>query len=149
MQGAVTGMLILSGEGAASHLPVKGRFDKSSHVAELMLNHADTGLFPLPLLKDKYGIEAGFDTLQFAVDLSDHSRQLVNISGKFNITGLVLGGERLSASSINIRRFGSYFLAHLGKNAELDSVTKVYLNDDQALFSVCSANHQLILSCCQ
>ena len=99
-------------------------------MTEVLLIRTDTGLFPVPLLKDKYGIEAGFDSLHFAVNLSDHSRQLVTISGKFNISGLEVGGERLSASSMKISRFRASFLAHLGKNhAELDSTTSVYLND--------------------
>jgi hypothetical protein len=130
LQGEVTGMLILSGDGATTHIPVKGQFDKGSHIAEVILISTDTGMFPVPLLRDKYGIKAGFDSLYFAVDLSDHSRQLVNVSGKFNISGLEVVGERLSASRIKINRFRSSFLTHLGKDqAELDSTTKVYLNE--------------------
>ncbi len=54
---------------------------------------------------------------------------MVNLAGKFNLSGFQLGGERISSSSIKISKLSSSFLVHIGqKYVELDSSTQAYLN---------------------
>ena len=125
----VTGTLLLSSKKSTAEISIDGRFKKSSYLAEVMLVNQSDSLLPLPILNDKYGIITGFDTVNILLDMSEHSRRLVNLSGKFNLSGLQLGGQRISSSSIKISNFNSSFLVHVGeKYVELDSSTQAYLN---------------------
>jgi hypothetical protein len=127
--GKVTGTLFFSGEGSQVNLPVEGRFNKSSYLTEIRLVNTSHHMLPVPLLKDKYGVEAGFDSVDIALDFSGHDRHRTDMSGEFNFSGFKLNGERLSSESIAIDSFGSSFLAHLGSHyVELDSISAVYLN---------------------
>jgi hypothetical protein len=125
----VTGTLLFSSKKSTAEISINGRFKKSSYLAEVKLVSQGDSLLPLPILSDKYGIITGFDTLNILLDMSDHSRRMVNLSGKFNLSGLQLGGERISSSSIKINNFNSSFLVHVGeKYVELDSSTRAHLN---------------------
>jgi hypothetical protein len=125
----VTGTLLLSSKKSTAEVSINGRFKKSSYLAEVKLVSQGDSLLPLPVLNDRYGIITGFDTLNILLDMSDHSRRMVNLSGKFNLSGLQLGGERISSSSIKISNFNSSFLVHVGeKYVELDSSTRAHLN---------------------
>ena len=129
INGKLSGTLFLSGEEASVNIPVKGRIDKASTLTEIRLIDTSSKLLPIPLLKDKYGFEAGFDTLAILLDFSDRDRHRINLSGEFSFSGFELSGERLASASIKIGRFKSSFLAHLGNHSiELDSTSKVYLN---------------------
>jgi hypothetical protein len=129
IRGKISGMLFLSGGGSSVSIPVKGLMDKASYLTEVDLSDTSRNLLPLPFLKDKYGIEAGFDSLAVLLDFSDRERHSVNVSGEFSFSGFELSGERLATSNIKIGRFKSSFLAHLGSHSiELDSTSKVYLN---------------------
>jgi hypothetical protein len=86
-------------------------------------------MFPLPVVNDPFGIEIRFDSLGFAINLTDRNRHLVNMKGTFNYSGLGLRGERISSSDIKIDHFRSSFLAHIGQDyVEFDSATRVELN---------------------
>ncbi len=125
----VTGTLMLSARNSSAEISVRGRFNKSSYLAEVELVNPGDSLLPLPVLNDKYGIITGFDTVTVSLDMSDHTRRLLNLAGKFNLTGFELGGERISSSSIKISKLSSSFLVHIGqKYVELDSTTVAYLN---------------------
>jgi hypothetical protein len=129
VKGKVSGSLFLTGEGASVNIPVKGRIDKTSTLTEIILIDTSSKLLPVPLLKDKYGFEAGFDTLAILLDFSDRDRHRINLSGEFSFSGFELSGERLASARIKIGRFKSAFLVHLGNHSfELDSTSKVYLN---------------------
>ena len=125
----IRGTLVLASKNSTAEISVNGRFNKSSYLAEVDLINPGDSLLPLPVLNDKYGIITGFDTVNFSLDMSDRTRKVVNLAGKFNLSGFVLGGERISSSSIKISRFNSSFLVHVGqKYVELDSSTHAYLN---------------------
>jgi hypothetical protein len=125
----VTGTIVLSSKNSTAEISVNGRFNKSSYLAEVELVNPGDSLLPLPLLNDKYGIITGFDTINISMVMSDRTHRLVNLAGKFNLTGFQLGGERISSSSIKISKFNSSFLVHIGqKYVELDSTTHAYLN---------------------
>ncbi len=125
----VTGMLLLSSKNSTAEISINGHFKKSSYLAEITLVNAGDSMLPLPVLNDKYGINTGFDTVNILLDMSDNSRRMVNLSGNFNFSGLQLGGERISSSSIKISHFNSSFLIHVGeKYVELDSSTRAILN---------------------
>jgi hypothetical protein len=129
MKGEASGLLILSGDEASVSIPVKGRIDKTSFRSEVSLINSGGKLLPIPLIKDKYGFEAGFDTLAIMLDFSDRDRHRISLSGKFNFSGFELSGERLASTSIKIGQFKSSFLAHLDNHyVELDSTSKVDLN---------------------
>jgi hypothetical protein len=125
----IRGTLVLSSKNSTSEISVNGRFNKSSYLAEVELVNPGDSLLPLPVLNDKYGIIIGFDTVNVSLDMSSRTRKVVNLAGKFTLSGFVLGGERISSSSIKISRFNSSFLVHVGqKYVELDSSTHAYLN---------------------
>jgi len=129
IKGAISGALFLAGEGRRIEIPLTGRFDKKLYLSRISLVNTSRELLPVPFLLDKYGIESGFDTLDFSLDLSERSRHAINLSGEFNFSGFVLKGERLATESIKIDRFRSSFLAHLGAgHLELDSSTTFFLN---------------------
>jgi len=124
LHGRVAGMLILSSKESSAEVSVKGRFNKSSYLAEVKLINPGDSLLPLPILRDKYGIITGFDTVNVLLDMSDRTRRVVNLAGKFSLSGFELGGERISSASIKISNFNSSFLVHIGqKYVELDSST--------------------------
>lgn len=129
LRSRVTGTMELSSKNSKAEISIKGRFNKSSYLAEVeLVNHSDS-LLPLPVLNDKYGIITGFDTVNISLDMSDRTHRVVNLAGKFNLTGFQLGGARISSSSIKINKFNSSFLVHVGqKYVELDSATHAYLN---------------------
>jgi hypothetical protein len=125
----VTGTLVMSSRNSTAEISINGRFNKSSYLAEVELVNPGDSLLPLPILNDKYGIITGFDTVDISLDMSHRTRRVVNLSGKFNLTGFQLGGERISSTNINISKFNSSFLLHVGqKYVELDSTTHAYLN---------------------
>jgi hypothetical protein len=130
LKGRVTGTLVFSGESSTAEISVTARFDKSSYLAQVrMVNPADS-LLPLPILRDRYGVEAGFDTVDISIDMSHHARHIVDLAGTFNLSGFKLGGERLSSSTFRIHKFTSSFLVHIGqKYIELDSSTSASLNN--------------------
>jgi hypothetical protein len=129
VHGEMTAKLLLAGNDSSVEIPLAGKFDKSASIIEVHMAKQDTSLLPVPILRDKYGVAAGFDSLTFMVNLSDRKRHLVNIDGKFNLCGFVLNGERLSTRDIKIDHFRSSFLLHLGSHfVELDSVTRTDLN---------------------
>jgi hypothetical protein len=125
----VTGTIVLSSKTSSAEISLNGRFNKSSYLAEVELVNPGDSLLPLPVLNDKYGIITGFDTVDISLDMSDRTRRVVNLAGKFNLTGFKLGGARISSSSIKISKLNSSFLIHVGqKYVELDSMTQAYLN---------------------
>jgi len=129
LHGKMTAKLVFAGEESRVEIPIEGRFDKYSSVIELHLANADTSMLPIPLLREKYGISAGFDSLSLTLNLSNHSRHMTSIEGTFNFAGFELNGERLSTSSIEIDHFRSTFHIRVGSaTIELDSSTQAYLN---------------------
>lgn len=128
-RGIITANLVFAGGNSRVEVPVAGRFDKSSSIIEIHMAKADTSMFPIPLLREKYGIAAGFDSLGFMLDLTDRSRHLVNFRGTFSFAGFVLNGERLSTNNITIDHFTSSFLIGVGSHyIELDSISRAELN---------------------
>jgi len=129
VRGEMNAGLFMSGDGKQIVLPVLGRFNKSSSVVEIYMTNPDGELFPLPLFKDRFGIEAGFDSLGFNLHLDDRNRHLVNIGGVFSYSGFGLRSEGLSNRDIKVDHFRSSFLVHIGQDyVEFDSVTRVELN---------------------
>jgi hypothetical protein len=127
--GIINANLQLTGNNTSVKIPMVGKFDKSTSVVEVNMENKDTSILPLPVLRDKYGVMAGFNTLSFMVNLSKRNRNKVNMEGIFSFTGLVMNGERLSTSDIKIDYFRSSFFVNLGTHfVELDSITRVDLN---------------------
>ena len=127
--GTIKATLVFSGEGRKVDIPINGNLNKSHSEITVTLNNPFHTQLPIPVLMDKYGIEAGFDSLSFNINLEDRHRRQVNISGAFAFSGFEVSGERLSTSSIRINRFNSEFLLHVGAHSlELDSTTWINLN---------------------
>jgi len=111
-------------------MPFRGKFDNSTSIIEFHITNADTGLLPLPVLRDRFGIAAGFDSLDFLINLGQRNRHLLNIKGELKFAGFELNGERLSTGNITIGRFQSAYRVLIGPDfIELDSSTAVLLND--------------------
>ncbi len=127
--GKLTANLIFAGGTSRVEVPVEGRIDKASSVIEFHMAKTDTNLFPIPLLREMYGVSTGFDSLGFMINLDDRSRHMVNVKGSFSFAGFVLNGERLATKDIRIDHFTSSFFIGLGPHhVELDSVTRADLN---------------------
>ncbi len=123
--------LLSAGKGSAplTIMPVKGILDRQNSVIQVQITCRDTGLIPFPLLRDKYGFSAGFDSINFSIDLSQRNRHLVHIKGNTGISGLEINGERLSTGNIIIRNFASEYHVTIGpRYIEADSSTTVTLN---------------------
>jgi hypothetical protein len=128
-KGKMTAMVKITGDTETIEIPLTGKLDKATSIIELNLTNADTSLLPVPLLKDKYGFQAGFDSLAFHLDVSDKNRHRVHLKGQFSITGFELKGQRLSTDNITINQFKSSFGVNIGSHyLEIDSSTIAYLN---------------------
>jgi hypothetical protein len=134
IHGSLNAGLQLTGNNYSIDIPVMGKLDKSASVIEVHMTNKDPRVLPVPVLKDRYGVMAGFNTLSFVMNLSKRNRNLVNIEGIFSFSGLVLNGERISTSDIKIDNFRSSFLLHIASHfVELDSITRVDINKIQLL----------------
>jgi hypothetical protein len=121
--------LVFSGEGKSDRIPLEGRLDRSSYVVQLALKNTGEPLLPIPFLRDKYGMETGFDSIAFQIDLSDHASNQVNLKGSFLFTGFELLGERLSTTGISVDQVKAQYLLHISPHAvELDSTSSGELN---------------------
>lgn len=121
--------LHLKGNDSSLEIPVSGKISREPSAIEVHLHNAGNQMLPVPLLKDKYGVSVGFDTLVFMCSMPDHSRHLVNVNGIFGFTGFLLNGEGISGASIHIGHFSSSFTAHIGHHfLEIDSSSQVSLN---------------------
>lgn len=110
-------------------MPVSGKFNRSPSIIEFNITNPDTGTLHIPFLMDRFGFAAGFDSLNFFVNLGKRSKQLVDISGNISLAGLNIKGERLSTSNIHISQFQCDYLLHIrNDNVELDSSSVVALN---------------------
>jgi hypothetical protein len=119
----------LKGYDSSIEIPVSGKINKETSAIEVHMHNSGNQMLPLPLLKDKYGVSVGFDTLIFMCSTPDHSKHLVNVKGTFGFTGFLLNGERISGASIHIGYFTSSFSAHIGQHSlEIDSSSQVSLN---------------------
>jgi hypothetical protein len=128
-RGEFTAGCVFSGGGSSLVIPLTGHISRSKSQADMVMINPGRKLLPMPILKDKYGIEAGFDSLGFTVNMADRSHHLVNFNGIFTFSGFVLQGDRLSTSSIRIQHFKSSYLLHLGEHSlELDSTSSLELN---------------------
>jgi len=129
-QGQLFGFVNLTGNDSSVVIPLKGSLNKDNSIIELSLVTPDSVAFPLSILKDKYGITAGFDSLSFLFNMAQKSRNEVNIDGFINFTGFQLNGESLSAESIFINQFKSSFKIIIGHHQiEIDSSSVTYLNN--------------------
>ncbi|HLO57535.1 MAG TPA: biosynthetic peptidoglycan transglycosylase [Bacteroidales bacterium] len=121
--------IILSDKTTKVSMPLTGMFDRQASLVSIELVHTDTGMLPVPLLKERYGIMAGFDSLSFSMNFSKRNRHLTNLTGRFGFAGLVLGGKRLSTDKIRINDFYSSFKINLGNDyIEVDSSSVSDLN---------------------
>jgi hypothetical protein len=128
-KGKMTAQLILTGNASSVQIPFEGKFDKSFSLIEVHLANADSNLLPVPVLWDKYGIAAGFDSLDFMLNMAHRSRHAVNVEGIFSFAGFELNGDRLSTDNISIGHFRSSFRLNIGTDyVEIDSTTHAYLN---------------------
>jgi hypothetical protein len=129
VKGKMTANLNLTGNATSVKIPFEGRFDKSASVIEVHLANADSNLLPVPVLRDKYGIAAGFDSLDLMLNLADRSRHSVSVNGIFSFAGFEFKGERISTENIKIDHFRSSFRVNIGSDrVEIDSSTHAYLN---------------------
>jgi hypothetical protein len=128
-KGKMSAKLRLTGNLSSVEIPLAGRFDKAGSVIEVHLVNADSNLLPVPVLRDRYGVAAGFDSLAFMMNLAHRNRHLVNIDGSFSFTGFELNGERIATDNISIDHFRSSFRVNIGPDYfEIDSTTQAYLN---------------------
>ncbi len=128
-QGEFAATLVLTGDSDVLQLPFSGLLDKSTPEIRFGMVNPDTSFLPIPVLRDKYGFEAGFDSVEFSVDLSRRNRHLVSPQGVFAFSGFKSKGARLSTGNILIDHFSSSFKVNIGASyAELDSTTEVNLN---------------------
>ncbi|MBN1143054.1 MAG: transglycosylase domain-containing protein [Bacteroidales bacterium] len=127
--GKFSATFVLTGDSNALQLPFSGKLDKSTPEISFGMVNPDTSFLPVPILRDKYGFEAGFDSVEFSVDLSRRNRHMVSPQGVFAFSGFKSKGVRLSTGNILIDHFTSSFKVNIGASyAELDSATEVYLN---------------------
>ncbi len=127
--GHVTAHLKLSGDTLVSEIPVTGRMDRTSSILELHMINRDSFLLPVPILKDMYGVETGFASLDLRFNLDERSRHLVSPTGAFSIKGFEIKAKRLSSESIQIGQFASSFKLNIGEHyIEIDSSTHASLN---------------------
>ncbi len=127
--GEFAATLVLTGDSNVLHLPFSGIMDKSTPEIRFGMVNPDTLFLPIPVLRDKYGFEAGFDSVAFSVDLSRRNRHLVSPQGVFAFSGFKSKGARLSTGNILIDHFSSSYKVNIGAGyAELDSTTAVSLN---------------------
>lgn len=127
--GNVSAQLKVSGDSLYSEIPLSGRMDRAASVLEIHMMNSDTFLLPIPLLKDKYGVETGFGSFDFMVNLAEKNRHLLNPTGSFSITGFELKAKRLSSESIRIGKFASSFKLNIGAHYfEIDSSSNASLN---------------------
>jgi hypothetical protein len=132
MHGHFTAKLMLKGDGTDAVLPVEGWLDKSMQEIGIRMSHAGSGLLPMPVLLDKTGIAAGFDSLDISVRFVSRKRNLVSASGRFLISGLAMKGNGLSADGIMTNHMESYFSMWFRQDCvELDSLSSVSLNKIQ------------------
>jgi hypothetical protein len=81
------------------------------------------------VLRDKFGLSAGFDSVDFSVNLEDRNRHQTGIKGEMNVVGLEINGERLSTGNILIDRFMCGYFVRIGHDfIEVDSLSHVFLN---------------------
>jgi hypothetical protein len=127
--GKFSATFVMTGDSDVLHLPFSGILDKSIPEISFGMVNPDTAFLPMPVLRDKYGFEAGFDSVEFSVDLSRRNRHMVSPQGVFAFSGFKSKGDRLSTGNILIDHFTSSFKVNIGASyAELDSTTEVYLN---------------------
>lgn len=127
--GVMSAALIFEGDSAFAQIPVTGKFNRANSLMELEMINADTTLLPIPFLKDKFGIAAGFDSLHLKIDLASRNRHLVSPRGTFSFTRFELSGDRLSSQNIRINRFKTVFKANIGPDyLEIDSATIAEVN---------------------
>ncbi len=125
----ITGNVEMQSLASRATILIDGKFSRSSYLAEILLVNSGDSLLPLEVMKDKYGVEAGFDTIKMSIDMSHRSRKIVNLSGSFSVAGLELGGARISSTRIRVDHFNSDFLMHVGQHfVEVDSSTNARLN---------------------
>lgn len=127
--GVMNASLVFEGDSASVKIPVTGIFNKSNSLMEMDLINTDTTLLPIPFLRDRFGIAAGFDSLHFKIDLAIRNRHLVSPRGEFSFTGFELSGDRLSSQHIRINRFKTAFSANIGTDYfEIDSASVAEVN---------------------
>jgi hypothetical protein len=127
--GEFAATLVLTGDSDVLHLPFSGILDKSTPEIRFGMVNPDTSFLPIPVLRDKYGFEAGFDSVEFSVNLSRRNRHMVSPQGVFAFSGFKSKGDRLSTGNVLIDHFSSSYKVNIGSSyAELDSTTTVYLN---------------------
>jgi hypothetical protein len=129
LKGKINASMIFEGNKSSEILPLTGIIDKSRSQVSMELVHSDTTLLPVPVLIDKFGIAAGFDSLAFSLNFSQSNRHLVSLKGTFSFAGLELNGTRISTEKVKINHFVSAFKFNIGSNfLELDSSTVTVLN---------------------
>ena len=128
-RGVFAATMILRGDSNTLQLPFSGKLDKSTPEISFSMVNPDTSFLPVPILRDKYGFEAGFDSVEFSIDLSRRSRHMVSPQGVFAFSGFKSKGDRLSTGNILIDHFTSSYKVNIGASfAEIDSATQVHLN---------------------
>lgn len=128
-RGVFSAVMVLRGDSNILQLPFSGKLDKSTPEISFNMANPDTSFLPVPILRDKYGFEAGFDSVEFSVDLSRRNRHLVSPQGVFAFSGFKSKGDRLSTGNILIDHFTSSYKVNIGASfAEIDSATQVHLN---------------------
>jgi hypothetical protein len=121
--------LIMGSNDSSVTMNVSGVFDRKKSLIEIHVINRDTGLLPFPVLRDKFGLAAGFDSVDFSVNLEDRNRHKVNIIGDINLVGFEINGERLSTGNIVFDRFTSNYQVQIGPDfIEIDSLSHVLLN---------------------
>jgi hypothetical protein len=129
-KGNFSAQIIVKGDGKAVDIQLNGKLNRKNSVVEMQMTNNSGHILPVPFVRDKYGVAAGFDSLKISLIIADRTHRMVNASGTFSITGLRLTGDRISTTEIDIDHIKTEFLIHVApKQMEWDSVSNVSLNN--------------------
>jgi hypothetical protein len=83
----------------------------------------------LPLIKEFFGITAGFDTVRIALDESDYSDNVFNMSGEVSAKTFYFFHKRISDDTVRMDKAGfNYDLSLTANSIFLDSTSSAMLN---------------------
>ncbi len=106
----------------------KGIINKDNNTAQLKLFSKDTAVM-FPLLKNKYKLSMGCDTMFLSLAASDYSNGVLTLTGKARLNNLQANHWRISPKNVVIKECAVNYSVSIGSNYfQIDSTTSVRLN---------------------
>jgi hypothetical protein len=105
-----------------------GTFDQESRMYDATIYPLNTPA-RLPLLKELFNVTAGFDTVRIALDESNYSGSVFNMSGRFSAKAFYVYHKRISDDTVKIDHGAfNYNLSLTANSISLDSTSSAVLN---------------------